>query len=135
MTTTKTLRKTNEKTLKSFQGLKNKYTSDKDDESCYMISLLREVIAVTMVVFEPLLYFISGSKAQSKPSDNWPLLSKLMHGRRIACEAEASVNEFVMVDAALCSSKGSETEETTKIENLQSKMLNLDLCVQDLEGL
>lgn len=52
-----------EKWMPLFQALQFTITvhksQDKDFESCYIISLSREVIAVTMVVFELLLYSLS----------------------------------------------------------------------------
>ncbi|XP_021903865.1 uncharacterized protein LOC110819094 [Carica papaya] len=127
--------KTVKKISKSLKGLESKYKSDKDDEVSSMIRLLREVREGTLVVFESLLSLISGSKPPSKSSSrNWGLLSKLVDNKRLSCEEEPNVNEFAMMDAALHSVIGCKIEETIKIENLQSMFINLELCVQDLEG-
>ena len=66
-----------------------------------MVSMLKELEAVTLMVFELLLTFISVPKLQSK-SSSWFVVSKLVHPKRIACEGEETdVNEFEKVDVVL----------------------------------
>ncbi|XVF79148.1 hypothetical protein PTKIN_Ptkin14bG0196500 [Pterospermum kingtungense] len=88
---------------KSLRVLKSKYGFahlENDVEATFR--MLREVEVVTFTLFESLMSFISGTKMQPK-SSNWPLVSKLMHSKRITCEKRASeTNEFEKVDAVLC---------------------------------
>ncbi|KAF2322641.1 hypothetical protein GH714_026409 [Hevea brasiliensis] len=75
-----------------------------------MVLQLREVQAITLCVLKSFLTFISGPKAQSKPS-HWSLVSKLVLHKRIASEeGETQENEFVMADAALEFLVGCKTE-------------------------
>ncbi|XP_021903864.1 uncharacterized protein LOC110819092 [Carica papaya] len=128
----KTVKMTIQKILKSLKDFENNYMFDKDEES--FATLLSEVAPVTIAILESLLLFICGSKAQSKQKNNWFVLSKLMQTRKVASEEEADVNEFSMVDAALHSLLCCRSNKTVTIESAQSKLQNLELCIQDLEG-
>jgi adenylate cyclase len=93
--------------------------------------MLREVESISLAVFESLLSFISEPKSQAKKS-GWSLVSKLIHHQRIACEEEEkNVNEFAMADAALESLISCTTD---KMMNVQKKLSNLELCIEDLEN-
>jgi adenylate cyclase len=92
--------------------------------------MLREVESISLAVFESLLSFISEPKSQAKKS-GWSLVSKLMNHHRIACEEEET-NEigFSMADSALQSLISCKTD---KMMDVQKKLNNLELCIEDLE--
>lgn len=123
-------------TLKSCEKKSSFSSTNKDNVTVALVSVLREVEAVSLTVFESLLSFISGSKAQSKMR-GWSFVSKLMLNKRVACDEEKSeVNEFTDVDAALSCLVGQETSNSDNIacsENVQSDLQQLESCSQDLE--
>ncbi|KAL6209164.1 hypothetical protein ACLB2K_020107 [Fragaria x ananassa] len=125
-----TLKSCEKKSMPSFSS------SNKDTVAVALVSILREVEAVSLTVFESLLSFISGSKAQSKMR-GWSFVSKLMLNKRVACDEEKSeVNEFADVDAALSCLVGQETSKSDNIscsDNVQSDLQQLESCSQDLE--
>ena len=93
----KVAKKAIKKVLKGMQTKLN----PKKNEDLATVSLLKELEAGTILVFESLLTFISGSNLQSK-SRGWFVVSKLVHPKRIACEGEETDgNDFEKVDAAL----------------------------------
>ncbi|KAL4319425.1 hypothetical protein GQ457_18G025890 [Hibiscus cannabinus] len=115
---------------------KRAFSSSDDHESKCMVSLLREVEAVTCSMFEYLLTLISGPKEQSEPG-RWLLVAKLLHQKRIVCEqaGRRDINEFVKVDAALkslLSKKMSKSDSIMNVE-MQSQLKDLELCIGDLE--
>ncbi|KAL4302530.1 hypothetical protein GQ457_10G023640 [Hibiscus cannabinus] len=98
-------------------------------------SMLREVEAVTLTVFESLFSYISGTKMESK-STNWSLVSKLMSSKRVTCEGEASkANEFEQVDVVLCALIGNKTRKSGKVssDGAQIELQKLESSSQDLE--
>nr|XP_023906676.1 uncharacterized protein LOC112018381 [Quercus suber] len=93
----KVVKKALQKVLK---GMQTKLNSKKNEDLA-IVSLLKELEAVTVLVFESLLTFITGSKLQSK-SSGWFVFSKLVHPKRIVCEGEeTNANDIEKVDAAL----------------------------------
>ncbi|KAK4594784.1 hypothetical protein RGQ29_018481 [Quercus rubra] len=91
-----------------------------------MVSMLKELEAVTLMVFELLLTFISVPKLQSK-SSGWFEVSKLVHPKRIACEGEETdVNEFEKVDVV-------KSDYSIHIQNVQNWMEQLESSIQDFE--
>jgi hypothetical protein len=118
---------------KALKGTQSKF-SHKNIEDLAIISMSKELEAVTLIVFESLLTCIAKPKLQSK-SSSWLLISKLVHPKRVACEcAETNANEFQMVDAALeflISQKTSKYSE--HIENAQNCLGKLEINIQDLE--
>ncbi|KAF7810873.1 uncharacterized protein G2W53_031849 [Senna tora] len=112
----KKVKKAIQKALKSLKGMRNA----SNDES---VSMLKEAEEVTVRSLESLLLFISNPSKKSKLS----VISKLMmmQPKRVACDAkESELNEFEMVDSTLKSSS---------IDNFQSHMENLEMCLEDLE--
>uniref|UniRef100_A0A2N9GPJ1 Uncharacterized protein n=1 Tax=Fagus sylvatica TaxID=28930 RepID=A0A2N9GPJ1_FAGSY len=101
-----------------------------------MVSMLKELEAVTLMVIESLLTFIAGSKLQSK-SSSWFVVSKLVHPKRIACEGEETdANEFEKVDAvlqSLISHKTRKSDYSMHIQNVQNWMGQLESSIQDVE--
>ncbi|MBA0881048.1 hypothetical protein Goshw_005518 [Gossypium schwendimanii] len=89
--------------------------------------MLKEIEVVTCSMVEDLLSLISGPKPRS-----WLSVSKLLHHRRIACEAAGrKVNEFEKVDIAL---KSFEIRKYESINvEMQNQLKDLELLIQDLE--
>ncbi|KAL6217956.1 hypothetical protein ACLB2K_011173 [Fragaria x ananassa] len=125
-----TLKSCEKKSMPSFSS------TNKDNVAVALVSVLREVEAVSLTVFESLLSFISGSKGQSKMR-GWSFVSKLMLNKKVACDEEKSeVNEFADVDTALSCLVGQETSKSDNIscsENVQSDLQQLESCSQDIE--
>ncbi|XVF00788.1 hypothetical protein REPUB_Repub04eG0031700 [Reevesia pubescens] len=120
---------------KAFKNLKHMQTKlstssfNKDGEA--VISILREVEAVTISVLESTLTFISVPEPESK-SSRWSLVSKLMHQKRVICEEEEQkTNEIANAEATLCSFIKSGNMK--HVENVLNELQNSELCIQDLE--
>ncbi|KAI3968297.1 hypothetical protein MKW92_032356 [Papaver armeniacum] len=87
------------------------------------VSMLKEVEATTLVVFESILSFVSVSK------ENKSLISKLMLTKRVAHKSHEETSEVMKVDtAAKALSKGIE------VNNVQKKLSTLEMTLQDLEN-
>ncbi|KAK7341467.1 hypothetical protein VNO80_24397 [Phaseolus coccineus] len=121
------MRKTIKKQIrKALQNLKHK----DNNSTSPMLSFLNEAEAITLSSLENLLLFISGPKGRSKNS-RWSAISKLVQPKRVICDSqESTINEFEKVDAALQSLI---SHKPSSVENFQSHMENLELCIQDLE--
>ena len=137
----KVVKKAIQKALGSLKGIESKTLfspSNKDNETMALVGVLREVEASTLAVFESLLCFVSGPKSQSKLS-NWSLVSKLLiQSKRVGCEEEERVaNEFEKVDSVVQILIRQETNKSDKcplsIENVQTELRNLELCIQNFE--
>ncbi|TYJ03548.1 hypothetical protein E1A91_A12G035700v1 [Gossypium mustelinum] len=104
------------------------------------ISVLRDVEAVTISVLESVLSFISGPEAESK-SCRWPLVSKLMHQKKVMCEEEQKANEILSAEAASWllhadhnfNSSCTKSENMKHVENVQKELQSSELSIQDLE--
>ncbi|KAJ7967096.1 hypothetical protein O6P43_011401 [Quillaja saponaria] len=134
LTSRKVVRKAICKALGNLKGVEKKCTfstANKDYQTVALVSLLREVQAVTLSIFESLLSFISGP-IQSKPS-SWSLVSKLMKTKRVACRQEADANEFAKVDVALQSFMSQMTDKSDNIKDIQNPLEKLEPRIQDLE--
>ncbi|KAA3475119.1 hypothetical protein EPI10_025342 [Gossypium australe] len=116
------------KALKNLKHIQNKLSTP--GENGAVISILRDVEAVTIGVLESVLSFISGSEAESK-SSRWSLVSKLMHQKKVMCEEEQKANEILSVEAAVRSCIKSENMK--HVENVQKELQSSELSIQDLE--
>ncbi|KAK0580729.1 hypothetical protein LWI29_036407 [Acer saccharum] len=87
LTSRKAVKKTIKKALK---GVEIKHSS-KTSEEHEMITMLREVKAITFAVFESILSLISRPRSTSSKLSGWSLVSKLVQPKRIACEEEIEV--------------------------------------------
>ncbi len=76
---------------KALKGMQIKFNYMKIGDLA-IISMLKELEAVTCTVFESLLAFIAKPKLQSK-SSSWFLVSKLVCHKRVACE-QGRIQEF-----------------------------------------
>ncbi|KAJ7978686.1 hypothetical protein O6P43_002179 [Quillaja saponaria] len=134
LTSRKVVRKAIHKALGNLKGIEKKCTfatANKDHQTVALVSLLREVEAVTLTIFESLLTFISGP-TQSKRS-SWSFVSKLMQTKKVACTQEADANEFAKVDMALQSFMFQMTGKSDNINDLQNQLEKLESCIQDFE--
>ncbi|KAL5581808.1 hypothetical protein UlMin_014250 [Ulmus minor] len=126
MASRKVVKKAINNALKNLKGPSNK------ESETILVSVLKEVQVVSLAVFESLLSFVSGPKAQSKIS-GWSLVSKLMQNKRIGCEEEEeAINAFAKVDNSLHCLMN-ETSKSSK-KNVQNNLQNLESCIQDFEG-
>ena len=128
-------RKVAKKAIKKvLKGMQTKLNSKKNEDLA-IVSLLKELEAGTILVFESLLTFIAGSNLQSK-SSGWFVVSKLVHPKRIAYEGEeADGNDFEKVDAALqflVSHKTSKCDYSIHVQNVQDWMGKLESSIQDV---
>ncbi|KAL5562392.1 hypothetical protein UlMin_032139 [Ulmus minor] len=135
----KVVKKAIQKALGNLKGVETKSLAslaDHDNETKALFEVLREVEAVTLSVFESLLCFVSGPKAQSKLA-GWSLVSKLVHHKKVGCDKEETEsNEFAKVDAALLYLMAHDTiksDQTKHVERVRGELQNLELCVQDFE--
>ncbi|KAF3434829.1 hypothetical protein FNV43_RR21916 [Rhamnella rubrinervis] len=101
---------------------------NKDNETTAIISMLRELQAITHAIFKSLLSFISGPKSQSKS-----FFSTIMRPNRI--EEESQLNEFTRIDASLNLFVGQKMKKSDDflVENAQN-LEELASCIQDIEG-
>lgn len=129
----KQIKKAIRKALGNLKGFKNELivvSSNKDNETLSMLSILKESEVVTMNSLQSLLLFIAGSKGQAK-QNKWSIISKLMKPNRVGCDSqEANTSEFEKVDAALMSLIN---HKSSSIDNLQSHLENLEMCIQNLD--
>ncbi|XVE97650.1 hypothetical protein REPUB_Repub03eG0037100 [Reevesia pubescens] len=120
------------KALKNLKHMQTKLSTscfNKDSEA--VISILREVEAVTISILESTLTFISVPEAESKLS-RWPLVSKLMYQKRVIYEEEEQkTNEIANAEATLRSFIKSGNMK--HVENVLNELQNSELCIQDLE--
>ena len=128
----KVVKKALQKVLK---GMQTKLNSMKNEDLA-IVCLLKELEAVTVLVFESLLTFIAGSKLQSK-SSGWFVVSMLVHPKRIVCEGEeTNANDIEKVDAALqslVSHKTSKCDYSIHVQNSQNWMGKLESSIQDVD--
>ena len=138
LTSRKKVKKAIHKALRSLKGMKNvrRFSAlNKDTETLSMVTMLREVETMTLTVLEALLYSIAGAAAQSKRNGR-SLVSKLMQHKRVACdEAEANLNEFEKVDAALFTILVNKNKSVSvvHVDNVHNKVSKLESSIQDLE--
>ncbi|XVF54096.1 hypothetical protein PTKIN_Ptkin05aG0153400 [Pterospermum kingtungense] len=132
LTSRKVVKKTIHKALENLKDqTKQIFSPAEDQETKAIVSMLREVEAITSSMFHYMLSLISGPKPAS-----WSLVSKVLHHKRIAQdEAGRDMNEFEKVDAALKSLVSQKSSKSDNIMNLEMKnqLKDLDLCIQDLE--
>ncbi|OUZ99394.1 Protein of unknown function DUF241 [Macleaya cordata] len=108
---------------KCLSGLKK--MQNKNCEDVAVVSVLRELEATTLAVFESLLSFLSGPKARS-------LVSKLMPNKRVACEGKT--NEVEKVGMALNALIALKHKKIVgDVKNAQNQLEALEIIIQDHE--
>ncbi|KAL1133397.1 hypothetical protein V6Z11_A12G038000 [Gossypium hirsutum] len=126
LTSRKAMKRAICKALKNLKHIQNKLSTP--GENGAVISILRDVEAITISVLESILSFISGPAAESK-SSRWPLVSKLMHQKKVMCEEEQKANEILSAEAAVRSC----IKSVKRVENVQKELQSSELSIQDLE--
>ncbi|OVA12124.1 Protein of unknown function DUF241 [Macleaya cordata] len=102
-----------------------KKMNSKHNDHVGEISLLREVEATTLAIFESLLSFVSGPKQSS-----WSMVSKLMPTKRVAHKGEEETSEVMKVEIAL---KALISHKSIQVNNVQKPLEALEMSLQDLE--
>ena len=130
LTSRKNMKKMIQKALGIMKLMKIDVMVSSENKENDMLSMLKEAEALTVRTLQSLLHFIY-PKIQSKQS-KWSAISKLMQPKRVICDSKNSdTNEFEKVDGAL---KSLITQKpTSSIDNFQSHMEDLEMCIQDLE--
>ncbi|TKY67575.1 hypothetical protein E2542_SST10469 [Spatholobus suberectus] len=134
LTSRKVVKKAISKALANLKGTTkncNISSTNEDNQTVALISLLENVEVVTLSTFQGLLQFISGT-TQSK-SSSWILVSKLMQGKKIGCSQLADESEFAQLDEALQSCMFSQTSKSENMNKLQNQLEKVESLVQDLE--
>ncbi|KAK7257958.1 hypothetical protein RIF29_32309 [Crotalaria pallida] len=130
LTSRKMMKKTIRKALENLKAIKNEITSSSSNKDNNTFSMLKEAEEITLSSLESLLLFISDRNGGSKQS-RWSTISKFVQPKRVACDSlESNTNEFQLVDASLQSLS---SHEPSTIENFQSHVENLEMCINDLE--
>ncbi|KAJ4966349.1 hypothetical protein NE237_018198 [Protea cynaroides] len=109
---------------------------DRNHDIVAMVSVLREVEAITLSIFESQLSFISGQKAMSRPN-GWSLVSKLMNKKPVSCDGKETERcGFEKVDATLGALLGHKTQKGLEFRHVeaQKQLETLELSIQDLEN-
>ncbi|KAB2051118.1 hypothetical protein ES319_A12G034200v1 [Gossypium barbadense] len=114
LTSRKAMKKEICKALKNLKHIQNKLSTP--GENGAVISVLRDVEAVTISVLE---------------SSRSPLVSKLMHQKKVTCEEEQKANEILSAEAAVRSC--TKSENMKHVENVQKELQGSELSIQDLE--
>lgn len=134
LTSRKVVKKAIWKALGNLKGVNN-CNSLRECENMALVSLLKDGEVVTLLIFESLLCFISGS-AQSKLG-SWNLVSRIIHGRKVvssaALEGGQGDNEFTKLDAELQSFVFNMERKSEKINDLQNQLEKLDCSINELE--
>ncbi|XWS67647.1 hypothetical protein CRYUN_Cryun04dG0023800 [Craigia yunnanensis] len=119
--------------LKVLKNLKHKENKQSTvyNETGAMISLLREVQAVTLSVLASLLSFTFGPDKESKMS-SWSLVSKLLHTKRVGTEKEQHINEMATAEATLLS-LATRKSDIRQIEDVHNELQKSESCIQDFE--
>ncbi|OVA12127.1 Protein of unknown function DUF241 [Macleaya cordata] len=109
---------------KCLGGLKKMQNKSSDG-----VSVLREVEATTLTVFESLLSFLSQSRSKQS---SWSLASKLMPNKRVSCDGETNVVE--KADMALNAFMGHKQNKIVgDVKSAQKSLEALEMSIQDLE--
>ncbi|XP_042508571.1 uncharacterized protein LOC122084413 [Macadamia integrifolia] len=108
---------------------------DKNHDVVAMVSVLREVEAITLSMFESLLSFVSGPKAMLR-SNGWSIVSKLINKKCVAeADDEMERCELAMVDVTLGAFLGHKINRDFELRHVeaQKRLETLELSIRDLE--
>ncbi|KAK8653450.1 hypothetical protein V6N13_127448 [Hibiscus sabdariffa] len=130
LTSKKAAKKAILKALKNLKQKENKQ-STASTETGSVVSLLREVQAVTVNVLQSLLAFTFGPEKESQMR-LWSLVSKLLHKKRVNSEGQEQMNEIEIADASL-QSLATSRSDMKQIEKVQNELKLSESCIQDFE--
>ncbi|KAI8553944.1 hypothetical protein RHMOL_Rhmol05G0056300 [Rhododendron molle] len=129
----KKAKKVIQNSLKDLKSIKTYPAVIATGKSQELLGSLNEVEAATIGVFESLLSYVSGTKAESRFS----LVSKLKHRKSIASnDEETKSNLFDKFDAALHllnNPKMRKFDNTMHVENVQHELGKMESSIQDIE--
>ncbi|KAK8717202.1 hypothetical protein V6N13_044479 [Hibiscus sabdariffa] len=119
--------------LRALKNLKHKENKQSTvaNETGSLISLLKEVQAVTLKVVQSLLAFTFGPEKESQMI-RWSMITKLLHPKRVSSEGEEQMNEMEIADASLQSLATSKSD-MMQIEKVQNELKLSQSCIQDFE--
>ncbi|KAL5703326.1 hypothetical protein ACHQM5_028429 [Ranunculus cassubicifolius] len=100
-----------------------------DQDLMAMVTILREVEAITLSVCEAFLSFMLGSRKPQKQS-SWFPVAKLVHSKRISCDNHT---EFEMVYTVLSSFSSHKCLDTTVLRNAQKRLEALERNIGNFE--
>ncbi|KAK7351860.1 hypothetical protein VNO77_11603 [Canavalia gladiata] len=130
----KVVKKAISKALANLKGASkncNISSTNKDDQTVALISLLQDVEVATLSTFQRLLQFISGT-TQSK-SNSWLSISRLIQPKRVVCSLMTDESEFSQVDLALQCFLFNKISKFEDVNGLQYHLEKVECCIQDLE--
>ncbi|XP_042509228.1 uncharacterized protein LOC122084873 [Macadamia integrifolia] len=108
---------------------------DKNHDIVAMISVLREVEAITLSMLESLLLIVSRSKVMQRPN-GWSIVSNLINKKRVAeDEEEMERSELEKVDVILGALLGHRSHKSLEFKQVeaQKQLETLELSIRDLE--
>ncbi|KAK2995104.1 hypothetical protein RJ640_020744 [Escallonia rubra] len=123
------------RSLKDSEKCCSAISLDKDRDLVAIISLLREVEAISFSVLKSVLSHVSGTKTTTKQS-GWSLVSKFMQTKRVSCDIQGETNEHEvkMIDGALYAfQRSSEGLDIEAVKNVQKRLQSFEFAVQELE--
>lgn len=128
---TKKVKKNAKKLIASLKHMDNKFgVSPLLNEDHHVIKVLREVIVVSMSIFQSLLSFLAAPASNTKAT-KWLFVAKLMH-KRVACEENSSNNELQCVDESL-STLLSDVTDMEKMQATRERLEALENAIESLE--
>ncbi|MCL7050885.1 hypothetical protein MKW94_009413 [Papaver nudicaule] len=116
---------------KCLEGLKKMQYENSDKVA--IVNMLRQVEVTTISVFESVVSFLSGSKAQKQSS--WSLICKLVLNTQGACEEnENETNDFVEVEMALNTFINNRQHKAiVNAKSIQKPLETLEMSIQNFE--
>ncbi|PIA56795.1 hypothetical protein AQUCO_00700859v1 [Aquilegia coerulea] len=131
MTSRKKWNKVMQKCIADMKTIRSKSAPfDKEND---IITILSEVQAITLSVFESLLSSVSGLKARSKQS-NWYMVSKLKRTTSVVCSEEGNdTSEMAKVEAVLKTLSGQKSCNGFNANSVQKLLETLEMNIEGLE--
>ncbi|XVF03732.1 hypothetical protein REPUB_Repub05bG0019200 [Reevesia pubescens] len=106
---------------------------DNDHDFELLVSMLKEVEAVSLTVFESLLSFVYSPKSKST---GWSLVSKLIQSKRVSCEIEDKDDKIDEALEALIKNKSGKSIDVTQVQKALKNLEAFESTIQELkEGL
>ncbi|RHN54410.1 hypothetical protein MtrunA17_Chr5g0406471 [Medicago truncatula] len=124
---TKKMKKNVTKLISSLKHMETKFGAssllNKDQDLVAVITVLREVIAMNMSIFQSILCFLVGAASKSKAT-KWLKVAKLMHKRGTCEENMENFNELECVEASLSEGSNVAHERFEALENAVESIEN-----------
>ncbi|KAK6245655.1 hypothetical protein SCA6_008745 [Theobroma cacao] len=110
---------------------RNAAIPENDHDFVAVVSMLKEVEAVSLTVLESLLLFVYAPKSKSI---GWSLVSKLIQSKRLSCEIEDKEDKIDHTLEALIKNKSSKSIDVTQVQKALKDLEAFDSIIQELEG-